>query len=97
MICRIRYVKIRPEYLEDYKKLASDWKTLINKYGGSVLGFYYDKNKDEVIGIAEYDSLEKLNELQRNCRADVTFPAIREQVKKTIISGTERILVKLEI
>lgn len=97
MICRIRYVKIRPECVEDYKKLASDWQTLVNKYGGRVIGFYYDEEKAEVIGIAEYESLGKLDELQKKCKADGAFPSIKEQVRKTVISVAEQILVKLEV
>ena len=52
--------------IDEYRKLASDWQTLVHKYGGKVLGFYYDKKKEEVIGIAEYENLKKLEELQKH-------------------------------
>jgi len=97
MIYRIRYVKIRPGCIEDYKNLAADWQALVHKYGGKVPGFYYDREKDEVIGIAEYESLEHLNKLQKNCEADVAFPDIDNQIKKMVISAKVQILEKLEI
>jgi hypothetical protein len=96
-ICRIRYVKIRPGCIEEYKKLAFDWQNLVHKYGGKVLGFYYDEKKEEVIGIAEYESLKALTELQKNCEADATYPNIRDQIKKIVISVEEQILEKLNI
>jgi hypothetical protein len=97
MICRIRYAKIQPGCIEEYKKLAADWQTLVHKYGGKVLGFYYDKEKEEVIGIAEYESLEYLNELQKNCEADAAFPSISDRVKKLVVSVEEQILEKLDV
>lgn len=97
VICRIRYVKIRPGCIEDYKKLATDWQALVHKYGGKVLGFYYDKEKEEVIGIAEYESLEHLNKLQKNCEADAAFPSISDRVKKFVVSVEQQILERLEI
>lgn len=97
MICRIRYVKIRPGCIGDYKKLAADWQALVHKYGGKVFGFYYDRGKEEVIGIAEYESLEHLNKVQKNCEADVAFPDIDNQIKKLVISVKGQILEKLEI
>jgi len=97
MICRIRYAKIKPERIEDYKKLASDWQTLVHKYGGKVLGFYYDSDKEEAIGIAEYESLEKLNVLQKNCEEDIAYPDIEERVKTVVISVQEQILEKLTV
>lgn len=97
MICRIRYAKIQPGCLEDYKKLAADWQALVHKYGGKVLGFYYDKGKEEVIGIAEYESLEQLNKLQKNCEADAAFPSISDRVKQFVVSVEEQILERLEI
>ncbi|MFC2036028.1 NIPSNAP family protein [Chloroflexota bacterium] len=97
MICRIRYAKIRPGLVEDYKKLASAWQVLVHKYGGKVLGFYYDKEKEEAIGIAEYDSLASLNELQKNCEADVAFPNIQKLSNRIVVSVEEQILEKLEV
>ena len=83
--------------IDEYRKLASDWQTLVHKYGGKVLGFYYDKKKEEVIGIAEYENLKKLEELQKNCEADYAFSNIQEQVKKLVVSVDEQILEKIEI
>jgi heterodisulfide reductase subunit C len=97
MISRIRYVKIKPGKIEEYKKLASDWQALVHKYGGKVIGFYYDQKKEEVIGIAEYESLEKLEELQKNCEKDKGFLNIQEQVKRLVVSVDEQILEKLDI
>jgi len=90
-------VKIKQGCLEDYKKYASTWQALIHKYGGRVLGFYYDKEKEEVIGIAEYESVEFLKELQENGEADVVFPSIKDQFNKAAISMEEQILEKLNI
>jgi len=97
MISRIRYAKIKPGMIDEYKKLASDWKALVHKYGGKVLGFYYDQKKEEVIGIAEYQSQEKLEELQKNCEEDKAFANIQEQANKLVISVDEQILEKLDI
>jgi len=96
MISRIRYAKIKSGVIEEYKKLASDWQTLVHKYGGEVVGFYYDQKKEEVIGIAEYESLEKLEKLQKNCETDKAFSNIQEQVKKLVVSVDEQILEKLD-
>jgi len=60
------------------------------------MGFYYDRKKEEVIGIAEYESLEALAELQKNCEADAAYPDIRDQIKKIVISVEEQILEKLK-
>jgi hypothetical protein len=97
VICRIRYAKIRPGCIEDYKKLAADWQALVHKYGGKVLGFYYDREKEEVIGIAEYESLEHLNKLQKDCEADAAFPSISDRVKKFVVSVEQQILEKLDV
>ena len=82
MICRIRYVKIRPGLLEDHKKLASEWQTLVHKYGGTVLGFYYDKTKEDVIGIAEYESdlRTELGELRSYLGRDFPLETRQERV-----------------
>ena len=63
MIARIRTVGIRPEDIEEYKTVARDWKDLLHKHGGKVLGFYFDKDNNQVIGIAEYESREQLTEI----------------------------------
>ena len=97
MITRIRYVKIRPDTVEAYKQLAFEWQTLIHKYGGRVLGFYYHQQENEVIGIAEYTSREQLAEIQGNCEADEAFPGIQEQVDRIVLSYREQILDKLEL
>jgi hypothetical protein len=96
MITRIRYVKIKPGCIEEYKKLALDWQNLIKKYGGKVIGFYYDKIKGEVIGIAEYENSEKLTEIQSNCENDPSYIQIKNRIEKMVISAEEQILEKLE-
>ncbi len=96
MICRIRYVKIRQGSVEEYRKLASDWQALIQKYGGKVLGFYYDRKQEQVTGIAEYRNMETLNELQKRCEADASYPEIRDRIKKLVISVEEQVLEKLD-
>ncbi len=97
MITRIRIVGLRPGTLDDYREVARDWRDLLHKYGGRVLGFYVDGVKNTVTGIAEYESREHLSEIQRKCEADEAFSDIRKRSDKLIISFEEEILDKLEI
>ncbi len=97
MITRIRIVGIRPGAVDDYKEVARGWRDLLHKYGGRVLGFYFDRVKNTVTGIAEYESREHLGEIQRKCEADGAFSGIRKRSGKLITSFEEEILDKLEI
>ncbi len=97
MITRIRIVGLRPGTLDDYREVARDWRDLLHKYGGRVLGFYVDGAKNTVTGIAEYESREHLSEIQRKCEADEAFPDIRKRSGELILSFEEEILDKLEI
>lgn len=97
MITRIRIVGLRPGTLDDYRELARDWRDLLHKHGGRVLGFYVDRGKNTVTGIAEYESREHLSEVQRRCEADEAFADIRTRSVKLITSFEEQVLDKLEI
>ncbi len=97
MITRIRIVGLRPGTLDDYRDLARDWSDLLHKYGGRVLGFYVDRGKNTVTGIAEYESRERLREIQRKCEADEAFRDIRTRSGKLITSFEQQVLDKLEI
>ncbi len=97
MITRIRIVGIRPGAVDDYKEVARDWRDLLHKYGGRVLGFYFDSVKNTVTGIAEYESREHLSEIQRRCEEDEAFSDIRERSEELITSFHEEILDKLGI
>jgi len=97
VITRIRIVGLQPGTLDDYRALARDWRNLLHKYGGRVLGFYVDEAKNTVTGIAEYESREHLSEIQRNCEADEAFASIRKRSGEMIASFEEHILDKLEI
>ncbi len=97
MIARIRIVGLEPGTLGDYIDVARDWKDLLHKYGGRVLGFYLDGEKNTVTGIAEYESREHLAEVQRKCEEDEAFLDIGERSAKLITSFEEKILDKLAI
>ena len=97
MITRIRIVGLRPGTLDDYRELARDWRDLLHKYGGRVLGFYANEAKDAVTGIAEYESREHLREVQTKCETDEAFADIRTRSVKLITSFDEQVLDKLEI
>lgn len=97
MITRIRIVGLKPGRLDDYTVLARDWRDLLHKYGGRVLGFYVDEAKNTVTGIAEYESREHLRKIQSNCEADEAFSSIRKRSGELITSFEEHILDKLEI
>ena len=97
MITRIRIVGIRPGTVDAYKEVARDWRDLLHKYGGRVLGFYFDAEKNTVTGIAEYKSREHLSEIQRRCEEDKAFSDIRKRSEKLITSFHEEILDRLEI
>ncbi len=97
MITRIRIVGLKPGTLDDYREVARDWRDLLHKYGGRVLGFYFDGVKNTVTGIAEYESREHLSEIQRKCEADESFADIGKRSGKLTTSFEEQILDKLEI
>jgi hypothetical protein len=97
MITRIRISGIRPGTLPEFKKVARDWKNLLESRGGRVLGFYFDEVEKKVTGIAEYESRERLAEIQRNCEADPTYADIQSRSDRIITSFEEKILDKLEI
>jgi hypothetical protein len=97
MITRIRIVGIEPGTVDDYKEVARDWKDLLHKYGGRVLGFYFDGMNNTVTGIAEYESREHLSDIQRKCEEDKAYPDIMKRAEELMTSFEERILDKLEI
>ena len=96
MITRIRIVGVRPGRLDDYKENARAWRNLLHKNGGRVLGFYFNEADNTVTGIAEYESRERLAEIQEECEKDAAFPAIRERGKELQVSLEELILDKLD-
>jgi hypothetical protein len=97
MITRIRISGIRPGTLAEFKKVARDWKNLLERHGGRVLGFYFNETENKVTGIAEYDSRARLSEIQRKCEADPAYAHIQSRAEQMITSFEERILDKLEI
>jgi len=96
MITRIRIVGITPGTLDQYREVSRDWRDLLHKYGGRVLGFYADAAETMVTGIAEYESRERLYEIQRQCEADEAFPHIMRRAEALMTSFDEKILDKLE-
>ena len=97
MITRIRIVGLKPGTVDDYREVARDWKGLLHKYGGRVLGFYFDGTNNTVTGIAEYESREHLSDIQRKCEEDKAYPDIMKRAEGLMTSFEERILDKLEI
>ncbi len=97
MITRIRISGIRPGTLSEFKEVARDWKNLLERHGGRVLGFYFNETENKVTGIAEYDSRTRLSEIQRKCEADPSYADIQSRAEQMITSFEERILDKLEI
>ena len=97
MITRIRVTGIRPGTLAEFKGVARDWKQLLEKHGGRVLGFYFNETENSVTGIAEYDSRARLSEIQRKCETDPAFGQIQSRAEQMITSFEERILDKLEL
>src|SRR5262249_18341908 len=73
---RIRITGIRPGTLAEFKEVARDWKRLLENHGGRVLRFYFDETENKVTGIAEYESRERLAEIQRKCEAEPAYPDI---------------------
>ncbi len=97
-ITRIRTVTIKPGTVDAYKDTARDWKCLLEKHGGRVLGFYFDEATNTAIGIAEYESREHLSEIVRKCAAEEeAYSSIAERSEEIITSFEERILDKLDI
>ncbi len=97
MITRIRISGIRPGTLAEFKEVARDWKNLLERHGGSVLGFYFNETENKVTGIAEYDSRARLSEIQRKCEAEPAYADIQSRAEQMITSFEERILDKLEM
>lgn len=97
MIMRIRVSGITPGALAEFKGVARDWKQLLEKHGGKVLGFYFNETENSVTGIAEYDSRTHLSEIQRKCEADPAFAQIQSRARQMTTSFEERILDKLEL
>jgi len=97
MITRIRVTGIRPGTLAEFNGVARDWKQLLEKHGGRVLGFYFNETENSVTGIAEYDSRARLSEIQRKCETDPAFGQIQSRAAQMITSFEERILDKLEL
>ena len=97
MIARIRIVGLKPGALRTHTEVARDWEKLIHKYGGNVLGFYYDEQSQEAIGIAEYESREQVAEIQKNCENDPAFPGIRERTLDLYTCFEEKIVDRLDV
>jgi len=97
MITRIRVTGIRPGTLAEFKEVARDWKNLLESHGGRVLGFYFDETENKVTGIAEYESRERLAEIQRKCEAEPAYVDIQSRGRRIATSFEESILEKLEI
>lgn len=96
-ITRIRTVTIKPGTVDAYKETARDWKRLLEKHGGRVLGFYFDEATNTGIGIAEYESREHLSEILRRCEAEEAYSSIAKRSEEISTSFEERILDKLDI
>ena len=97
MITRIRVTGLKPGTLAEFQGVARDWKQLLEKHGGRVLGFYFNETENSVTGIAEYDSRARLSEIQRLCEADPAFGPIQSRAEQMIVSFEERILDELEL
>ena len=97
MITRIRISGIRQGTLGEFKEVARDWKNLLERHGGSVLGFYFNETENKVTGIAEYDSRARLSEIQRKCEAEPAYADIQSRAEQIVTSFEEWILDKLEI
>jgi len=97
MITRIRITGIRPGTLAEFTAVARDWKNLLERHGGRVIGFYFNETENRVTGIAEYDSRERLSEIQRRCEADLAYADIQSRAEQMITSFEERILDRLEL
>ena len=97
MITRIRISGIRPGTLAEFTRVARDWKNLLERHGGRVLGFYFDATENKVTGIAEYDSRSRLSEIQRKCEADPAYADIQSRAEQMTRSFEEQILDKIEI
>jgi hypothetical protein len=97
MITRIRITGIKPGTLAEFKEVARDWKALLERHGGKVLGFYFNETENRITGIAEYESRARLSEIQRKCEADPAYADIQSRAEQMITSFEERILDKLEL
>ena len=97
MIMRIRVVTIRPGTLRQYKEVARDWRDLLQRNGGRVIGFYFDHETNTATGIAEYESREQLRAIQARCEADEAFVEMTRRSDQIVTSFDERILDKLNV
>lgn len=97
MIARFRIVGVEPGKLDAHKGVVRDWAKLIRKYGGNVLGFYFDEERQEAIGIAEYESREHLAEIKKNYEDDPDCSAIMKRTEGLYTSFEEKIVDKLDI
>ena len=60
-------------------------------------GSYFDEAENKDTGIAEYESRERLAEIQRKCEAEPAYADIQSRGQKIATSFEESILDKLEI
>lgn len=97
MITRIRITGIKPGTLAEFKQVARDWKALLERHGGKVLGFYFNETENRITGIAEYENRARLSEIQRKCEADPEYADIQSRAEQMITSFEERILDKLDV
>jgi hypothetical protein len=97
VITRIRISGIRPGTLPEFTQVARDWKHLLERNGGRVIGFYFNESDNRVIGIAEYDSRARLSAIQRSCEADPDFGQIQSRAEQMTTSFEEWILDKLDV
>jgi NIPSNAP len=97
VITRIRISGIKPGTLPEFTAVARDWKNLLERHGGRVIGFYFNENDNRVTGIAEYDSRARLSEIQRSCEADPAYAQIQSRAEQMTTSFEEWILDKLDV
>ncbi len=94
MITRIRISGIRPGTLAEFTEVARDWRSLLERHGGRVLGFYFDETENKVTGIAEYDSRSNLSEVQRNCEADPAYADIQSRAEQKSVPQSTQVSVR---
>jgi hypothetical protein len=97
VITRIRVSGIKPGALTEFRGVARDWKNLLERHGGRVIGFYFNENDNRVTGIAEYESRARLSEIQRSCEADPAYGQIQSRAEQLTTSFEEWILDKLDV
>ena len=97
MIARIRVSGIKRGALAEFKAVARDWKELLERHGGKVIGFYFNESDNRVTGIAEYDSRARLSEIQRACEADPAYGPIQSRAEQLTTSFAEWILDEIDV